>query len=173
VFHQTPMFVAHNQRAVAALRALGISRGPARAAGHMGVEMLIDAELVTDAPSVEAYQAALSWGKSALTNDNTGMSWFSRTRLAGLCSLLSDRGASTFEASVRRLAERLSGALSGRRLLAPTAQELALISTWLADDRAVRADVPQLLLELTCLDESRAHPTAQRIDPGENALKTA
>lgn len=173
VFHQTPMFVAHNQRAVAALRGLGISRGPARAAGHMGVEMLIDAVLVTETQYLTAYQAALSWGSRNLTAQSTTMSWFCRTKLAALCNLLLDRGATTFEASVRRIADRLSGALSGRRLLAPTAHELTLISTWLAQDQAVEEDVPQLLLELSCLDESCAQPTAQHADPGRNALKTA
>src|SRR6187402_2966197 len=81
VFHQTAMFISHNQRAVVALRALGVSRGPARAAGHMGVEMLIDAELVADTRYVTAYQAALSWGARALGH-HTGLGWFSRTKLA-------------------------------------------------------------------------------------------
>lgn len=173
VFHQTPTFLAHNQRAVAALRGLGISRGPARASGHMGVEMLIDAVLVTEAEYLKGYQAALSWGSHHLKACATGMSWLGRAKLGGLCSLLLDRGAATFDSSVRRIADRIEGALSGRRLLAPTAPELTLISTWLAQDRAVQADVPQLLLELSCLDDARAHLTAQHGVSGKKGRKTA
>ncbi|HEY6879399.1 MAG TPA: hypothetical protein VI299_15335 [Polyangiales bacterium] len=59
VFHAAPAFVALQQRTLDALTPLGVPRGCARAVGHIGVEMLIDGELLCDGGLAEAYVRAL------------------------------------------------------------------------------------------------------------------
>ncbi|HEY6878504.1 MAG TPA: hypothetical protein VI299_10825, partial [Polyangiales bacterium] len=60
VFHAAPGFVALQQRTLDILTPLGVSRGCARAVGHIGVEMLIDGELLRDGGLAEAYVRALA-----------------------------------------------------------------------------------------------------------------
>lgn len=161
-FHQTEMFVGHNRRALQALRDLGVRRGPARACAHMGVELLIDAQLVTDPDYWSAYHEALVWGVEAfpvwsttkIGATNSTMSFVARLKLRGLLSILLERGRGVFEGSLERIHARLHGALAHRQRLAPSDPELQLISAWLAVDMEVQADVPRLLRELECLRDA-------------------
>jgi hypothetical protein len=60
VFHACPAFVALSRDAFAALIAAGVERGPARAVAHIGVELLIDGQLLREPPLGDAYLSALS-----------------------------------------------------------------------------------------------------------------
>lgn len=61
-FHGAPSFVALVSATVDELTRLGVARGSARAVGHVGVELLLDGELLHD-PAVEAaYIEALRAG---------------------------------------------------------------------------------------------------------------
>lgn len=60
VFHGDPWFTALVQGTLDALSAEGVQRGAARAVGHVGVEMLIDGELLRRTEVAEAYTAALA-----------------------------------------------------------------------------------------------------------------
>jgi hypothetical protein len=156
LFHQTEMFTSHNRRALAELRTLGISRGPARACAHMGVEMLIDAVLAEQHEYLEAYREALLFGAKELSLLNGGtihlsLSLAQRIKLKALLAFLAEKGAWVFESSYLRLRDRLHGALSNRSRLCPSEQELAHIATWLEQDRFVRPDVTFLLHELRFL----------------------
>jgi acyl carrier protein phosphodiesterase len=59
VFHAAPAFVALQQRALDALTPLGVPRGTSRAIGHIGVEMLIDGELLAERSLADAYLRAI------------------------------------------------------------------------------------------------------------------
>lgn len=154
LFHQTRVFCEHNRRLQARFRELGVSRGPARAAAHLGVEMLIDAELARETPAVDAYVAALAWGVRHVGHESQGV-WRSpsQLKLAGLCQYLLDRGPGIHCTARERFVERLGRALGGRRLLSPTPAELQLIAEELQGDRAVAVEVPDLLVELRPLSE--------------------
>ena len=58
-FHQHPWFTDRNRRLADRLGADGVGRGPARACSHVGIELLLDGELLRDpmrqAASTEAY----------------------------------------------------------------------------------------------------------------------
>lgn len=62
LFHHQPVFVGLMQQTLSALVARGVPRGPARAVAHIGVEMLIDGELVHEGATGQAYLAALAHG---------------------------------------------------------------------------------------------------------------
>lgn len=59
VFHAAPAFVALQQSTLDTLSAQGVPRGSARAVGHIGVELLIDGELLADRALAEAYLHAI------------------------------------------------------------------------------------------------------------------
>lgn len=58
-FHRLPAFVGLTREVEDRLARAGVSRGPMRAVGHVGVELLLDGVLVADGPSRDAYLAAL------------------------------------------------------------------------------------------------------------------
>lgn len=61
-FHGAPTFTALVQATIDDLTARGVSRGAARAVGHVGVEMLLDGELLHDMAVGAAYLEALRAG---------------------------------------------------------------------------------------------------------------
>jgi hypothetical protein len=65
VFHSAPQFTRLMQETLEELTSLGVARGAARAVGHIGVEMLIDGELVRGHEVAAAYLEALQAGGHA------------------------------------------------------------------------------------------------------------
>jgi hypothetical protein len=60
VFHLLPVVTGLRRDLYDQLEAAGVSRGPARAASHVGVELLLDGVLVDDPAHRVAYEAALA-----------------------------------------------------------------------------------------------------------------
>ncbi|MEM9134095.1 MAG: hypothetical protein AAF962_24780 [Actinomycetota bacterium] len=62
-FHQHPWFTGRNRELADRLGADGVGRGPARACSHVGIELLLDGELLRDpthqAASADAYNGIL------------------------------------------------------------------------------------------------------------------
>ncbi len=58
-FHRLPAFVALSRELEERLRAAGVGRGPTRAVGHVGVELLLDGALVAEPEPRALYLAAL------------------------------------------------------------------------------------------------------------------
>lgn len=147
LFHQTETFITLNRNALAELRERKVSRGPARACAHIGVEMLIDAVLIRDQAVFGGYLLALSAGADA-------DALFAphppevQDRLRGLCRHLVLRREAVHLTEKQRLVERLGHALRGRERLCPSAQELEAIAEYLSTDQAVAHQVPRLLEEL-------------------------
>jgi hypothetical protein len=52
-FHHHPWFTDHSSRLRAGVERLGIGRGPARAIGHVGIELLLDGELIERRPTLQ------------------------------------------------------------------------------------------------------------------------
>lgn len=58
-FHGSSAFIAIQSWAVRTLVAVGLRRGPARGAAHVGIELLLDGVLAADRPACAAYQDSL------------------------------------------------------------------------------------------------------------------
>lgn len=133
-FHQTAVFQGLEQRARVVLADAGVSKGARRALAHVGVELLIDAELVRRAPGWSAFAQALRYGSSAGCGE--ALEWSPRTagdaseRLARLCSRLA---AAEPPGDVTRIAARLVAALSSRPRLSLRAEEVPVVQAWLAE----------------------------------------
>lgn len=152
LFHCTPTFVSCNQMAVAALRNAGVSRGPARACAHIGVEMLIDAELMKDEEHFEAYREALAFGAHS-PHPFSESPPEAREKLVWLCKHLLSGGRAVHHTTRERFRERLGNALRGRRRLEPSRDELEAIAQYLSQESEVAQQVPSLLKELAPLFE--------------------
>jgi hypothetical protein len=59
-FHGDPSFVGLTHQTLDLLTSHGVARGPARGVAHVGVELLLDGELLRIPAVVEVYQAALA-----------------------------------------------------------------------------------------------------------------
>lgn len=149
-FHQTAVFQGLEQRARTALAGAGVSKGARRALAHVGVELLIDAELVRRAPGWSGFARALRYGSSS--GCGAQLEWRPRApddaseQLARLCSRLA---AVEPQSDVTRLAARLVAVLSGRARLALRAEEIPHVQAWLAECAPeVGTSLEQLLDEL-------------------------
>jgi len=148
VFHDCPTFGALNLTGLRELRAGGVGRGPARAAAHLGTELLLDAVLADQDAYRRCYLAALEHARDAARE----LSWRDTRAAEGflwLTARLHGRGVSLHEGDPERIAQRLARALEGRPRLEPNPTELAAITRWLDQQRprVVRA-AESLLTEL-------------------------
>jgi hypothetical protein len=123
----------------AALRAAGLARGPARAAAHVGLELLLDAELAREPHAAERYAEALAVASHpqieaaiAWRGEDGTPRW--RTLHARLCA----RGAPDPQEDRAALAARVARALASRPRLALGDGDREGVARWLA---AVRPQV--------------------------------
>lgn len=158
VFHATQTFVGLNRSVLHSLRELGVSRGPARACAHIGVEMLLDAELVRNDRFLAAYESALSSAIEAphllaplLPTD--------LTQARHLCEHLYERGGDVFATSAERFSLRLGRTLASRPRLSPTTAELQIVSDYLSRCTDIAQHVPTLLDELAPLQTHNKLPS--------------
>ena len=146
-FHRCCAFQTLLQEGIAALSAAGLSRGPARAAAHVGVELLLDGALVgdprADAPYLGALDAAPELESTIAWSGPDGtLRWQrlqARLRMSGLPYALRDP---------TRVTERLARAIDARPRLRLQPHERAPVERWIfgARTRVDRA-APQLLAE--------------------------
>lgn len=158
-FHQTEAFVRWNKRALLALKALGVRRGPARACAHIGVEMLIDAELIRDRRLFTGYEAALREGKDGsdeLFPTSLGMA----RDFAALCEHLLEGGESIHTTTAPRLELRLGRTLAGRARLEPSSRELTTVADYLCGFPSIAEELPLLLQQLAPLFEGAPATTS-------------
>ena len=170
LFHQTETFVSLNRNTLNALRQRDVSRGPARACAHIGVEMLIDAVLIRNQDALEGYLLALEAGAAsdALFEPHPLPL---RARLKDLCQHLIILREAVHVTDKQRLTERLGRTLSDRARLRPSEQELEAIAEYLSANREVERQVPRLLQELQPLLEApltKTHPSS--LDMGVDFL---
>jgi hypothetical protein len=119
VFHRSSAFVDLTRSAFAWLLSRGVERGQARAVGHVGVELLLDAELARDEPVRRAYLAAVQRGAPRALGRH--LRWASPPDSVSFDTLrerLLVRGVSADEPDAAILAQRLRRALGARPRLA-------------------------------------------------------
>lgn len=141
VFHQQPMF---RQKVAAARRELeqsGVRKGPARAAAHVGVELLLDAELSSRRIHGLAYREALvvaapqrvarllHWGDAHAPDK------FESLRLR-----LLERSTCRDHFSIDRLVERVAYVLMPRPRLRLWENEQRQVSRWIHSSSAPFGD---------------------------------
>ena len=153
-FHELSAFRTLNRAAAAELDGRGVRRGTARAVAHVGVELLLDAELAENDAARAFYFAALGAGSApacfsaTFTDDECA-------RLGRLLATLSERGVAKRPSSAS-VAERLERALVRRPRLAILRDDLPRVSEWVELFRArVVASSPALLSDLTADIERR------------------
>jgi hypothetical protein len=134
-----------------ALREAGLRRGPARAIGHVGIELLLDGWLAAAEGVPALYGEALALGPALAPAVS-----FRRGASAGpLVELCARIGAAPLAPDAwcepARLAARLARILARRPLLALEAGELPAVRVWAARARADVADAAPALLRAIAL----------------------
>ena len=125
-FHELPGFRQRNRSGVRALRALGLARGSARAASHVGIELVLDAALAVGCRSTLGhFGAALGAGECIDTESAEDARAIEqmRERLAGFDP--------TRQLGATQIAERVRRTLAARPALALRAQDLEPLAGWL------------------------------------------
>jgi len=146
-FHQSARFGALCLSGTRWLRAHGVSRGPARGAAHVGVELLLDGVLVDDARVCDRYAAALdAGGEPGLRETLRWHAGDGDRRWQRLQSRLVAHGAPLEYRRPEVVAARVVRALSPRPRLALDPDEVEAVERWLERAQAdVAAAAPELL----------------------------
>jgi hypothetical protein len=147
-FHAAPAFVAALTSGGARLRELGVSRGPARAAAHVGIELCLDAELAREAEAARIYRAALV--AAARPEIAAAIAWRgagATPRWRALHARLSARGAPRHDATPEALAQGVARALASRPRLALDPRGTRSVVVWLGESAASLRGLAHPLLE--------------------------
>ncbi|HWO09967.1 MAG TPA: hypothetical protein VNN80_10825 [Polyangiaceae bacterium] len=168
VFHDTEVFRSLEGAGRRELSHAGVPKGARRALAHVGVELLIDAELAARAPAWTGYALALRYGSTAACGER--LDWASaetRPRFSALCERLA--AAAGAHTQTARIAQRLVAALAGRPRLELAPEHAPLVEPWLAACRSdVSARLPELLAELSH-QLAAPEPVSSRLTPTPGA----
>lgn len=158
IFHAAPDFVALTRRVGEQLERRGIRNGSARAAAHVGIELLLDGTLVTDARASALYVCALEDAEAHIACAGAD----DIPRLARFLDRLRGAGVPYPYTDPRAVATRVERALSSRPLLALGGEGADLLADVLADVAAdVHERAPSLLADVRRgLPASALGPTA-------------
>jgi len=132
IFHSSVCFKRLEREAYASLRASGVRHGPSRGVAHVGIELLLDAELARQNEAacrayVEALEAARLRGGAEL------LRWGSQTvalRFEALRCLLLRHRFRFREREAELTAARLERILQGRPRLALDSSEVSRVVAW-------------------------------------------
>jgi hypothetical protein len=137
-FHGSPTFVALAARAGDRLEREGVGRGPARAAAHVGIELVLDGLLVRDPETRSAYRTAVaSAGPTELGRHLTFPRDEHRERYEDFVGRLVRWGVPDGYNDPEIVLTRLVQTLSRRPRLALAPNELPSVAAWMSDVRAV------------------------------------
>jgi hypothetical protein len=147
-FHELPAFRTLCLEGMRLLSAGGVSRGTRRAVAHVGVELMIDAELAENAEARAAYLGALRACRDRALLERLGWPPDQKIRLASLATVLEERSDGA-KPTTATLVERLVRTLAKRPRLAIADSARAAVADWveLARGRVV-ASAPALLADL-------------------------
>jgi hypothetical protein len=154
-FHDSEPFRLHSGQAFAELEELGVSRGPARALAHVGVELLFDRVLGHNARYRESYLeslgSALSWAGSPTASER--VAWQSAEdgqRFEQLLQALMNHGVDIHVCTLSEIAARLVRILARRPRLALSPSEQPHVLTWLTQcEQRVGADTSAMMSIVT------------------------
>lgn len=154
-FHDLAEFQRLSSAASADLSARSVRRGTARAVAHVGVELLLDAELAESGDARALYLAALGAARDPKLLGGSTFSDEERERLGRLTRTLEDRGVAKRPPN-QSVVERLERALASRPRLAIAGEDVLRVSEWVELFRArVVASAPTLVRELVLDIEQR------------------
>jgi len=146
-FHRAPVVTGLMRELDARLERGGCARGPRRAVAHIGVELLLDGVLVDDENYRDAYILGLEYEAPVTWREEADAARFStlmdRLRTFGVPDDLRKPEAIVF---------RLSRMLAHRPLLAPSSQDLAVITVALIEHKPrvqIAADTVLRMLRAT------------------------
>lgn len=143
-FHDAPWFHRTSAAAFAALQAAGMERGSARAIAHIGVEMLLDRALASDAAHRAAYLAAIAHAPAF-----AAVAWArpeEPARVEELRRALVTHGVDWHDCEPVVIAERLQRVLARRPRLAFAPAQLPIVIDWIArTDRQVASTADEIL----------------------------
>ena len=144
-FHRSERFGALVSASTRALREAGLRPGPARAIGHVGVELLFDGWLAERHGVPALYGAALAHGPALLASISF-RSQADAAPLEALCARIRDaRLPPQAWCQPQRLTARLVRILAARPRLALEATELPAVRSWAASARVgVAREAPAL-----------------------------
>jgi hypothetical protein len=145
-FHASPEFVALQSAGSARLRAEGVSRGPARAAAHVGIELLVDLSLAATPGAARDYAEALR--AAALPEVDAAIAWRradAAPRWRRLQARLLARGAPEPGARGETIAARVARALSTRPRLALDRAAQRAVAHWLGEASGAVAEATPAL----------------------------
>jgi acyl carrier protein phosphodiesterase len=133
-FHQTPAFLELCRTGFTYLQEHGLRRGSARAATHVGIELMLDSALVREVTAATAYLDALAVsGPDQLGSQVAWRAADEPLRFEQLRLALRRRGLDTKDAEPMRVAERVERTLSGRPRLALVGSERDVVAHWVRD----------------------------------------
>ncbi len=131
-FHGAKTFLALTAQAVGELEARGVAHGPARAAAHVGIELLLDGFVVEEPGLRNAYAAALAVApRTALGRHLAFRRPDHGERYDALVERLATWGLPEGFAEPDAVADRLSRALAGRPRLALDDAAERSVRVWL------------------------------------------
>ncbi len=146
-FHDLPSFLALTRHAFDWLLENGLTRGPARAVAHIGIEMLLDENIAEDDLARASYRAALD---VPLVELLTFLHDDDAPRLASLTRVLAERAPrGPAPPPPALLAQRIRRTLARRPRLATDDRGEQLLARWAERTRPlVAGEAPQLFREL-------------------------
>jgi hypothetical protein len=130
VFHRHATFTGWQRSAFEWLIAAGVERGPARAVAHMGIELLLDAELCKLAPHRITYLRALTASEVASQLQNCTQEH--AHAVEAVRGRLVQFGAEFHEFGDAEIATRFARILAHRPRLALAACEIPVITDWVS-----------------------------------------
>jgi hypothetical protein len=144
VFHDTPSFRRLSRDAFDDLVARGVGKNAARAVAHIGVEILLDGELV-DGETERAYLAALGESQRLARH----LAWAGpreESAFVSLAKALEGRGVSRDHSAPETLTFRVTRALAHRPRLALRLSDEPLVRDWAEAARPLVAQAAEGLL---------------------------
>lgn len=148
-FHRHPWFTGRNRRLTTRLDEAGLGRGPARACSHVGIELLLDGELLRS-PDLSVASAAAYNGiddrldvLEGLVRSADRVRWRAHLRRIAELHLPTDYD------KPQAVAARLHRILQRRPRLALRAEHIDTVAQALTDEQPAIADTaPEFLTEL-------------------------
>lgn len=160
VFHELVVFQELCRDAMRFLAERGVSRGTRRAVAHVGVELLLDAELAQREAARSAYLAGLRAGRDPAIAGTLSWAPDQQERLVRLAARLEERSDSA-KPPTEVLVERLARTLSDRPRLQIEDAARPHVADWVELCRTrVVASTPALVSELTRALERDVRPAA-------------
>lgn len=129
-FHKSPVVTGLMRELDKRLERGGCARGPRRAVAHIGVELLLDGVLVENEAYRDEYILALEY-EAPLSWRNEG----DAEKYEVLITRLRDYGVPMDLKKPEAIAHRMSRMLANRPLLAPSSQDMAVITVALIEHK--------------------------------------